>query len=1000
MSKQQAVITSKSRLSAIWLLPSIAALIGIWLLFKSYSDAGIDIQVRVHSADGIVVNKTEVRYKGIAVGLVKKLKLEDLDTVLVTIEMDASTKPYLTENSKLWLVKPEISLSGISGLDTVLTGNYFEFMPGDGVQSVRQYDALKRPPLRSADAPGLHLTLYARELGSISHGTGVFYKQIKVGEVYGYRLSEDNDLLTINVLIDEEYQHLVAANSKFYHASGVEFSGDLSGFKVRTESFSALISGGIAFHTPRARSADEVEDFSDFRLYKDFDDAKAGVLVTMHFPPNSGIKAESTKVIFEGGDVGEVVDFAYSAAHGGLTARVLLDPRLEPYLLSTMQFWLEKPTISLQGIENIEHLLSGPYVTFRLTGKGEPRREFTVLATKPPLTFNAPGLHVNLLTDNIESVPVGATVYYRNMPVGTVQGHRLNDDKQQFTTHIHIQPKFAHLVNASSVFFEQGGVELSGTLRSFKLRTAPLESLISGGIGFQTLDFNQAKSINDGHTFVLRSSLDDALNSQYITLEAANQYPLIKGITKLKYGEKDIGIVTNVKAKDANTNLVTVGYRPHYKTLFRQGSQIWIVEPELSSANISGLNAFIEGAFLQLKPGDGALKQQFSLLSQVPDNKPSDTGLQLILHAESTYGLTRGTPITYKSMVIGQVDKVDLNEDGSNVVISLTIDEAYRHLVRQSSSFYNASGISFNANLQGVDVKTDSLDTIIRGGIALYLPSVSGENESANELAQEMQSFTLYSSFDSIGYGSNKITINFDQVVDVKANAQIQYQDHVVGKVIDVVLNKQLTKTKVTALINDKYQGLTRHGAKYWLVTPEVNIAKVKDPIAYFVGNFIKVLPGNGANTAIEFTGLLREPVVTSLTHGLNVVVNASHRGSIDRESPIYYRQIKVGEVLGVELNHFADGVRIYAHIYEEHAHLLRLQSKFYNVSGIDIDASLISGVQVSTESIDSLLAGGIAFVTPNGKTDGIDSGHQFWLHDKPQSQWLEWQPVLTKPVN
>ncbi|WNC70510.1 MlaD family protein [Thalassotalea psychrophila] len=990
MNEEQAVISNKSPISSIWLLPVLAALIGLWLLFKSFSDAGVDIIIKTDSAEGIVIGKTEVRYKGFPVGLVNDLDLEDLNTVLVSIEVNNSVKQYLSENSLFWLVKPEISLSGVSGLDTVITGNYFEILPEVGNEFIKEFTALKQPPPKSEDAPGLHVTLHAKELGSISHGSSVFYKQIKVGEVYGYDFAEDKSHIKINMLIEEQYKNLVKLNSRFWNASGIEMAGDLSGFKLRTQSLSSIIGGGIAFHTPELGDTKTiVENFTEYPLFEGFDEARAGIIVKMNFPRNSGIKAGITKVIFEGVEVGTIEDFVYNQAKGGVTASVLFDPRLEPYLLENMEFWLVKPNISLAGVSNIDRLLSGTYVSFRL-GDGQPSREFEVLPSVPALKFTEEGLHLNIVSDSVDSLSFGSPVFYKNLKVGSIQDHKLSDNQRFFNVHIHIEKEYVHLVNSTSVFFEQGGVEVSGSLKGFTVKTAPIQSMLIGGVSFHTIDFDNADVVENGTSFDLNRNFEDALNTELVTIIADNKYDLTAGITKLMFADKQVGTVKDIKpSSDLKSSILTIGYHRDYKNLFKDNSKIWIVEPKLSSGNLAGFSALLTGTFIQVKPGNSTkFKNSFELLDKAPPSSADDDGLQVRLMLKNAGSIEKGTPITYMKMVIGLVDSVNFSDDGKSIEVAATIEDDYRHLVSTSSQFYQSSGIRAHADMTGMTVQTESLQSIIRGGIAL-------DNTRANldDLAVEMSEFVLHPNVDTMNQSGKEVNLVFNEVVDIKVNATVRHAGHIVGHVMAVNLNEDLTKTKLLLTLSKDHPQLSSSGSKFWLVKPEVSVARVANAKAYFTGNYIGVLPAVGEDKT-DFVGLITEPVTTTKPNGVNIVLTSDVKGSINIDNPVYYRQVKVGRVLGVNLNDNSDGVYVYINIEEQHKHLVNNKTKFYNASGIKIDAGLFSGVKVDTTSIDAILAGGIAFATPeDNQATAIDNGHIFELNSEAEENWHNWKP-------
>ena len=328
--------------SAIWILPLIALLIGGWLAWRAYEQAGIEIQVFFASGEGIQVNKTEVIYKGMQIGKVVGMELDDKGSqrgVRATIEMDKSVEPQLRSNTRFWVVKPSVSLAGITGLETLVSGNYIAVSPGDG-ESERSFVALTEAPPLSDSVPGLHLTLKAERLGSLNRDSPVFYKQIQVGKVKSYNLAEDQTTVELKVYIQPEFASLVRKHTRFWNASGVSIDAGLSGVKVRTESLTSIVAGGIAFATPEHRKDSPATDPTlPFRLYEDYDAAQAGIKATIKLTDFDGLEAGRTPVMYKGVQVGTLKTFKIEEDLTGATAELTLDPRTEDYLVEGTDFW-------------------------------------------------------------------------------------------------------------------------------------------------------------------------------------------------------------------------------------------------------------------------------------------------------------------------------------------------------------------------------------------------------------------------------------------------------------------------------------------------------------------------------------------------------------------------------------------------------------------------------------------------------------------------------------
>ena len=162
MSDNTPVIKRRRTPSAVWFLPILAAIIAGWLVYQNYRDQGVLIEVMFDSATGLEANKTKVLYRGLPTGVVKSLKIdEDLRRVRAVIEMVPETADTLTDEAQFWLVKPQVSLSGVRGLETLLSGHYIGFQPGMSGKTTDTFIANDQPPPPLKDSDGLYLTLTA-----------------------------------------------------------------------------------------------------------------------------------------------------------------------------------------------------------------------------------------------------------------------------------------------------------------------------------------------------------------------------------------------------------------------------------------------------------------------------------------------------------------------------------------------------------------------------------------------------------------------------------------------------------------------------------------------------------------------------------------------------------------------------------------------------------------------------------------------------------------------
>jgi paraquat-inducible protein B len=239
------------RVQIVWLIPLVALLIGGWLAVRAVMQHGATITVIFKTAEGLEPGKTRFKYKDVDIGLVKAITVSrDLEHVIVTAELVRETKPHLVEDTRFWVVRPRIAGGSVSGLGTLLAGSYIAVDRGTSNQPRHEFVGLDEPPVLQRGRPGHEYVLHSGNAGSLGVGSPVLYRQLRVGEVTGTRLSEDGRAIMTSIFIDEPYTKYVNANSRFWNASGVDVKLDASGINIDTQSLASILIGGIAFDTP------------------------------------------------------------------------------------------------------------------------------------------------------------------------------------------------------------------------------------------------------------------------------------------------------------------------------------------------------------------------------------------------------------------------------------------------------------------------------------------------------------------------------------------------------------------------------------------------------------------------------------------------------------------------------------------------------------------------------------------------------------------------------
>jgi paraquat-inducible protein B len=233
---------------SLWLFPVIAAaIVGYFVVYDMFL-SGPTVTVYFQNAEGLQEKNTVVKYRGINVGQVYSIKLVDNGTrVAVSLKLDSDD--LARPGSVFWIVHPEVKVGSISGLRTIVSGNYVAVQPGSGQGTTNKFIGEENAPIQPE--PGINIILLADDLGSLEKQSQIFYRGVEVGEVTDFKLSDDAQHIVINARIRDQYAPLVRVNTQFWNAGGINVhAGLFSGLQISAESAQTVVSGGIAFSTP------------------------------------------------------------------------------------------------------------------------------------------------------------------------------------------------------------------------------------------------------------------------------------------------------------------------------------------------------------------------------------------------------------------------------------------------------------------------------------------------------------------------------------------------------------------------------------------------------------------------------------------------------------------------------------------------------------------------------------------------------------------------------
>lgn len=238
-------------LSVVWVVPLLALLISLMVAWKAYSDRGVLVEITFKNAAGIKAGETTLRYREVTVGVVENVGFSpDLKTVEVSVRVQKEVAPFMNETAQFWVVRPEVSAEGVSGLSTVLSGVYIDssWEDTDGA-AVDSFVGLESRPLIDVNEKGTRVTLQVSDGKVISGGVPIFYRGIRVGRTEAPRLNSTGSAVLVDAMIEAPYDKYLTTATRFWDKSGFAVSLGAAGLKLDVGSFATLISGGVSFNT-------------------------------------------------------------------------------------------------------------------------------------------------------------------------------------------------------------------------------------------------------------------------------------------------------------------------------------------------------------------------------------------------------------------------------------------------------------------------------------------------------------------------------------------------------------------------------------------------------------------------------------------------------------------------------------------------------------------------------------------------------------------------------
>jgi paraquat-inducible protein B len=273
-----------------------------------------------------------------------------------------------------------------------------------------------------------------------------------------------------------------------------------------------------------------------------------------------------------------------------------------------------------------------------------------------------------------------------------------------------------------------------------------------------------------------------------ITISFKTAEGLEAGKTKIKYKDVEIGKVDDVVlSDDLSKVIVSASMHKGTGTHLTKATRFWVVRPRLGAGGVSGLSTLVSGAYIEMDPAEGEQATEFVGLEVPPVVQSGAAGTEYNLRADRLGSISRGSPIAYRGIDVGEVMGYELAADSSEVHFLVFVKAPYDQLIKTDTRFWNASGIDVSMGANGVNVEMESLQSLLTGGIAFQTPAFA----LSKPPAEEGTSFDLYRNRAAIGEAEltekHPFLLNFaGSVRGLEVGSPVEMRGIRIGSVTDI----------------------------------------------------------------------------------------------------------------------------------------------------------------------------------------------------------------------
>lgn len=686
-----------------------------------------------------------------------------------------------------------------------------------------------------------------------------------------------------------------------------------------------------------------------------------GEKITIRFNEGDGLSAGKTLIRYQGLQIGQVKKVYFVDDLKKVEVMAEINAEAKSILKEGTKFWVVKPSASLAGVSGIDALVSGNYITLLPSDDPDAKSQYEFIAEdEPPTVSVADGDKlIRLISNDLGSLTVGASVYFRKVPVGRIADYRFTDEQKKVEVDLVIEKKYANLVKQNSRFWNISGINVDASFqKGLNINMDSLASVVQGAVAFDSPE--NAEVAEQGQRFELFENLKSAQRGIEVKVLVPIMPNLKVNETAVFHENMQIGTLVRLQMPNQENSDIPKGMfkgtlliDPNHTELMRSGTRILLREPNfaLNKEQISKIGELFRGLYFDVTAGGGEPKLEFNVQKEEDYLLSLPNIVPLVLTAPQSFGVDKGQGIYYNDIQIGQILKRELQLD--KVTFQAIIFPPYRHLVTADSKFIAISNLDVNLGLDGLRVQAGSPSDWLKGGVRI-LAGKSGEPK---------KSYPLYKDLDSAENGiitaekTATLTLSAKEVGGIDKGSVVLYRNFQIGEILKITPKKE--HFDVALFIEPAYRHLLTEKSRFW-IEPATQVDISPNGLSVQAAPLMRTLKGA---ISLDNKGAKNDKILHSSYQKANagktyINLTAKDGSKLNQGMPIKYMGLKIGNVESLTLDNANKQIKVRAFIEGEYYPIIAKSGSVFRAVSPEVDTTGFKNLDAALQNYISVEAG------------------------------------------